>query len=258
MFINNVKKLTLIFILISNVAMGVDIDNLSKAVNISGKQRMFTQKMLKNYAMIGMNNTFGNPKKDLINIINEFEDHQHSLRSYIKNKSFNLSLDNIQPLWEDTKSILLIKPEKSKAKKLQDNLNKLLIEADKITKLLAKKSHKSSGEIINISGRQRMLSQKMASLYMLKVWGFTDDKFKDKLNSSILLFKQSTKKLRNSNMNTDKIDKLLSNVDKSFMFFEMMAKAKSKFIPSLIYKKSNDILRDMNIVTALYVIEDNK
>jgi len=258
MVIPNIKKLTLVFILISNMSMALDIENFSTAVNISGKQRMFTQQMLKNYAMIGMNNTFGNPKEDLLNIINEFEDHQYSLLAFINKKFLKLNLDNIKPLWKDTKVILLANPEKSKVKQLQNNLSKLLIQADKITKLLAINSKKSSGDIINIAGRQRMLSQKMASLYMLKVWGFNDDKFIDKLNNSILLFKQSKEILKNSNINTDEINNLLSSVDKSFMFFEMMSRSKSKFIPSLIYKKSNDILRDMNIVTGLYVIEDNK
>ena len=42
------------------------------------------------------------------------------------------------------------------------------------------------------------------------------------------------------------------------MFFEMMSRSKSKFIPSLIYKKSNDILKKMNEVTELYVKEETK
>jgi len=258
MFIYNIKRLTILMILISNLSMAIEIDNISKALDISGKQRMFTQKMLKDYAMIGMKNTFGNPKEDLKNIIEEFEDHQLSLISFIKDKNLNLNVSNIKKLWKETKSILLDKVEKSNVKILQENLNKLLIQADSVTKYFVSQTKKSSGDIIDISGRQRMLSQKMASLYMLKVWGFDDIEFSKKLNNSISLFKQSKEKLKKSSMNTDKINKLLSDVDKSFMFFEMMAKSKSKFIPSLIYRKSNDILRDMNIVTRLYVIENNK
>jgi hypothetical protein len=46
---------------------------------------------------------------------------------------------------------------------------------------------------------------------------------------------------------------LLSKVKRSFMFFEMMSRSKSKFVPTLIYKKSNDILVNMNRVTQKYV-----
>jgi len=34
-------------------------------MNVAGKQRMYTQIMIRDYAMVGMENTFGNPKKDL-------------------------------------------------------------------------------------------------------------------------------------------------------------------------------------------------
>jgi len=37
-----------------------------------------------------------------------------------------------------------------------------------------------------------------------------------------------------------------------------MNKSSSKFIPSLIYKKSNEILKDMNTVTGLYAAQESK
>ena len=258
MITNYLQRLILIFMALSTISFSIELENFSEAVNISGKQRMFIQKMLKDYAMIGMNNTFGNPKEDLMNVIKEFEDHKKLLISFMLDNNININTKKIEPLWKDIKSILISKAEKSKALLLQEKLNKLLNKADEVTKLLATKSNKSSGEIINISGRQRMLSQQMASLYMLKVWGVGDNKFTDKLYETMKAFTKSHNILKNSTLNSDKIDTLLISVDKSFMFFKMMAKSKSKFIPSLIYKKSNDILKDMNSVTELYVRENNK
>jgi oligoribonuclease (3'-5' exoribonuclease) len=89
---------------------------------------------------------------------------------------------------------------------------------------------------------------------MLKVWGVNDDKFKEKMNSTMKLFKTSLQKLQKSKLNTYKITGLLNEVEQSFMFFEVMNKSTQTFIPTLIYKKSNDILKNMNIVTREYVI----
>ena len=132
-------------------------------------------------------------------------------------------------------------------KKLPEDLQQLL-----------KTTGKAAGEIVNKAGRQRMLSQRMAGLYMLKVWGVEDPQFKTKLDDAMKLFKTSLDELEKSNLNTDDIKELLAKVKRSFMFFEMMSKSKSKFVPSLIYKKSNDILVNMNSVTQKYVALETK
>ncbi len=230
----------------------IKIESSSHAVDVAGEQRMLSQRMLKNYAMIGMNNTFGDPKKDLQNVINDFENHMESLYQYTDDEITKNSLNDAKKLWIPIKKMLNDKPTKEDAKKLQEDLDILLKAADKSTKLFSKLTGKKSGEIIDISGRQRMLSQRMASLYMLKVWGVQDPKFTQKMDEAMKLFKTSLNKLIAYDKNTPEIATLLNQAKKSFMFFEFMNRSKSKFIPSLIYKKSNDILNDMNSATKLY------
>jgi hypothetical protein len=246
------------FLVLSSFTIAMQIKDLAQAVDVAGKQRMFTQRMLKDYAMVGLENKFGNPDEDLKKIMGHFEDHLNALIDFNKDAATNESLLKVKELWNTTKVALEKVPSKENAGKMQEDLEILLKQANDATQLFAKQTRKASGEIINISGRQRMLSQRMASLYMLKVWGVNDAQFQDKMNKALALFKNSQAKLMASKMNTKEITTLLQKSKKSFMFFEMMNKSKSKFIPTLIYKKSNDILRDMNIVTGLYVIEENK
>jgi len=238
--------------------LAVEIKSATEAVNMAGKQRMFTQRMLKDYAMVGMGNTFGNPGEDLKQISAAFQDHMEALSAYTKSDDIKKSLTKLDALWTPLKQLLADTPSKDKVEKLQIDLDTLLKAADDTTKLFAKESGKASGEIINKAGRQRMLSQRMASLYMLKVWEVHDPQFKIKLDDAMKLFKESLSELEKSDLNTDEINALLSKVKRSFMFFEMMSKSKSKFIPTLIYKKSNDILKNMNSATQSYVALETK
>jgi hypothetical protein len=248
-----IVKILLFSSLLISGAEAIEIKSPEDAVNIAGKQRMFTQRMLKDYAMIGMNNTFGDPAKDLKDTMDTFTDHLKSLKTYAKDDATKKSLEEVEKLWEPLQKTLQGKPDIAKVGELQEALEKLLEVSDKATKLFVKETGEASGEIVNLAGRQRMLSQRMASLYMLKVWGVKDPKFKTKLDETLALFKTSLETLEKSSLNNDEINTLLAKVKRSFLFFEMMNRSKSKFVPTLIYKKSNDILKNMNSVTQLYV-----
>jgi len=246
------------FLLLTASLTAVEIQSPEDAVNIAGKQRMYTQRMLKDYAMVGMGNTFGDPAKDLEKTMDEFTSHLAGLKAYAKKEATQKSLDNVEALWKPLQKTLKETPDLTKAAKLQEDLEGLLKASDTATKCFAEESGKASGEIVNMAGRQRMLSQRMASLYMLKVWGVQDPKFKTKLNDALTLFKTSLETLEKSPLNDDEINALLAKVKRSFIFFEMMNRSKSKFVPTLIYKKSNDILKNMNSVTQLYVKKESK
>jgi len=229
----------------------IEIKNDTDAVNIAGKQRMFTQRMLKDYSMAGMNNTFGNPQEDLKDTIKEFEENMESLLTYTKSDATKKSIEKTKELWTPVKSVLLETPALEKAGKLQQDLDVLLNAANESTQLFAKDSGKETGEIVNISGRQRMLSQKMAALYMLKVWGVEDAEFAKKLDDAMNLFESSAKQLETSGQTTEEISGLLKKSDRSFTYLKMM-KSSTKYVPSLIYKNSDDILSNMNEATLLY------
>ena len=255
-FIQKILLIVLFPLLISTSVSAIEIKNLSVAVDVAGKQRMFTQRMLKDYAMVGLENNFGNPGDDLKKIVGLFENHLNSLIEFNNDPATEESLEKVKKMWGPIKSALNEPPSKEKAGKMQEDLEALLKQSNEAVGLFAKQTGKASGEIINISGRQRMLSQRMASLYMLKVWGIDDPQFKTKMTKAMDLYRTSLEKLKKSEMSTPEIQILLNKSEKAFRFFEVMNKSSNKFIPTLIYKKSNEMLKDMNTATGLYAAQE--
>ncbi|MEN8146614.1 MAG: type IV pili methyl-accepting chemotaxis transducer N-terminal domain-containing protein [Campylobacterota bacterium] len=229
------------------------ITSATDAVNMAGKQRMITQRMLKDYALIGMNNTYGDPQTDLPKMVALFDKNLNELQAYLKDKPSLKSLSKVAVLWAPIKKSLGKAPSIDKVAALQRDLEALLNAAHESTGLIAKASGSTAGKTVNMAGRQRMLSQRMASLYMLRVWGVEDPEFSKKLSTAMDEFSSAHKKLLASPLNTDEINTLLAKSGKAFKFFEMMGKTKSnKFVPSLINRSANKILTNMNTATGLY------
>ena len=249
---NKFMKSILASILLTGVIQAKEINSISEAIDISGKQRMYTQRMLRDYVMIGMKNDYKNPDKDLKKIMDDFQNSLDSLIKFNNDEKTEVALLKVKELWAPVQEELMREPTKENAKRLQEDLEDLLTKSNRAVILFTKQTNEPSGEIINISGRQRMLSQRLAALYLLKAWGISDSKFEIRMNETMDLYKKSLETLKSSDLNTESTKTLLADAEKCFTFLEIMNQSKSTFIPTLIFKKSDQMLNDMDKATKEY------
>ncbi len=171
----------------------------AQAINLSGKERMLTQRMAKDLLLISQNIQAAQNREDLKKTMRLFERILNGLQKGDKALSLEgTKLPKIQKqlqkgerLWKEIKPNLLEKSlNKKELKTTIEKLDTLLVEMNKAVKLFEKSIKKEKqaiqlssivnqymeakslqNHIINLSGKQRMLTQKISKLSLLVVLG---------------------------------------------------------------------------------------
>lgn len=251
-FFLNPHKLIIFFILITQLSISAEVENLSDIIKISREQEVLVPKIVKNYIMIGMKNSYNNPKNRINMVVNKFEDNIQKLDDFATSKAAFINTENIYKEWDILKSVL----NKTKSKNEYKNLIKVSIRlgnlCKKTTQLYTMQTGVTLGELIDSTTNIEVTSQKMAVLYLLKSWGESNQNIPIKMNTAIESFEKSVAKLENYKFNTADMKKALNTINRSFMYFKIMDKLDDKAIPALIYKKSNEIFVDAQRLSHLY------
>lgn len=252
------KSFILLYLILS-MPTHAGYSNIMEAIDHAGQQRMLTQRMLKDYALSGMKVNYASSAKELKDSIAMFDENLENLKSFKSNDAVQKKLDKVASHWVKVKEILTAPPQKAKALALEKDIAKLMQLSNEVVTALAKASGSSAGEIVNLAGRQRMLSQRMAALYALGAWRLDGFEFMPEFKKVVAEFRAAQDKLLKTNLNTDAIRKELGETEKNFKWFEYAARKNSdKFIPSLILRASDNILAHMNNATRMYAAQKAK
>lgn len=236
----------------------------NKAVNISGKQRMLTQKMGKTYLYLLNNPDDFKAKRDLKIAKILFEKQLSILEENSKSKKVNKELKIVKDTWSKYKLFLEAEPNKSDAIKIVNTNSTILKYANNVVNAIIIESKKGNSnnsfqvqedselkEVINKSGRQRMLSQRMALYYFANKPGL---KTNGTLNKLQIVFKELDEALSFlliSNFNDERVDNALGDV---LDLWDNVLEDKEKLYKQgyedvEIYNLSNQLTKLYNIIT---------
>ncbi len=207
---------TLTILAVSTLYLTVDSQSSSFSshdyaitINLAGRQRMLTQKMSKEILFIAKGFEAGKYRNTLKKTADLFDSTLDGLINGNKrlkatnNKEIQAQLRKVKTLWKSFYSIIETvveggKPDVEKIARLNMPLLKNMNTAVQMyTKEAKQVTGKAAGKVINLAGKQRMLTQKMSKEMLLAALGYDTANSVAELKKTADLFDKTLKGLRN-------------------------------------------------------------
>lgn len=148
------------------------VASLNDAIDKAGRQRMLSQRLMKCYMSLGQQIMASDAERILAASMALFDRQLVELKAYSPTADIRGTYGQLESAWSDYKAALVgAKPSKAGAEQVSQQAARVLALAHQGTGQLEAVSGKPLGRLVNISGRQRMLSQRMAAMYLASSWG---------------------------------------------------------------------------------------
>lgn len=238
------------------------ITTLNDAINKAGRLRMLSQRMAKSYYAMGQQVVPDQAQRVLQVSVALFERQFSELKAFATQPTIQATYGELDGAWRDYKTALsFTAPDKSKAATVALNASNVLALAQQGTAQFEKELNQPVGRLVNLSGRQRMLSQRMAAMYLSASWDVQAALSLTEMSKARDEFAAAHNILKTASQSTSSIKAELDLAQMQFEFFESALRGLKPGISasrmqtqqmSDVFTTSERILQVMDNVTGMY------
>lgn len=145
----------------------IDASRYAEAVNRAGQLRMFSQRIVKLQALLCAGVGASDNRALLAESVETVDRNLASLGKTVSQATFGDLIEGVQQAWTQVKAALAPPTSAANLKRIDDLAEVLLARSERLTANLEMAGYGTNLRVINLSGRQRMLSQRLAKQALL-------------------------------------------------------------------------------------------
>lgn len=227
------------------------------AINMAGRQRMLSQRMAKSWLMLDEGLLTRQSTLILKQSIDIFDRQLMELDDLASSAESSAAFAELAGLWPRYRALLEDKPCPGAARTLFGINEEVLDAAQKLTLSFERIDGTRKGKMINLAGRERMLSQRMAKLFMFRHMGINARQCRAELDQAQEEFSTALARLTADAHAKPGIHDQLESVTGHWYTLQtaIAADKDHEFAPAArkVFKTSEHLLTHMDAAVELYL-----
>lgn len=227
------------------------------AVNASVRLPMLAERVTKSYALLQQKTLEQRARRQMADAIKEFEKTMRSLQTGIVSSEIQDNYGLLEQLWGEFRGLTSAPATAASMAKLAEQNEEVVWIATKGSQLVVEHTKSTRSTLIATAGDARVLTQRLAKLYLLRAAGIRNNVIEADLKAANDQLRADLDTLRKAPQNTAQIKDELALADTQMGFLKGAVEELNRNQTSMerleyVAKACDNILEVMDRVTRLY------
>ncbi|CAK8719360.1 Type IV pili methyl-accepting chemotaxis transducer N-term [Candidatus Electronema halotolerans] len=215
---------------------------------------MYSQRILKDYALVGMGVTYHDPQKDLKENIGTVDKYFKDIEKHKLDEKLLAEVLEVENAWKIIRPEFEQKPDKKKMSELRKKVEQYTVRCEQVADDLAKDTGIKGEHNVVLVAELGLESQRLAALYLMKAWGVADASYEQEANQTVDETERLYQELMTASddLVSKEIKEKLKATENDFVAFGVMAKSTSgRFMPTQAEKSASNIFTTLREILTM-------